>query len=75
MNWCAAQLPIGETFPYLAIDNFCDAEKLKSMYAGIPDLKNKSRDYVFAHNKFEKIELQGTGPLFLELYQDLCSGG
>lgn len=65
---------LAKPFPYLAIDNFCDAEKLKSMYAGIPDLKNKSRDYVFAHNKFEKSNYKELGPLFLELYQDLCSG-
>lgn len=64
---------LAKPFPYLAIDNFCNVDKLEQLYANIPDLKNKSRDYVFAHNKFEKANYKEIGPLFMELYQDLCS--
>jgi hypothetical protein len=35
-------------FPYLVIDNFCDQQKIESLYAQIPELTNKSRDYMFA---------------------------
>ena len=64
---------LAKPFPYLAIDNFCDAEKLDRMYAAIPELKNKSRDYVFAHNKFEKSNYKELGTEFDELYADLSS--
>jgi hypothetical protein len=63
---------LAKPFPYLAIDNFCDAEKLNSLYNDIPELSNKSRDYIFAHNKFEKANYKELGPLFEELYNDLC---
>jgi hypothetical protein len=64
---------LAKPFPYLAIDNFCDAEKLTMLYNDIPELTNKSRDYIFAHNKFEKANYRSLGPLFEELYNDLCS--
>ena len=43
-----------QPFPHLIIDNFCEEEKLVSAYNSIPELENKSRDYAFANNKFEK---------------------
>ncbi len=64
---------LAKPFPYLVLDNFCDAEKLEKLYADIPELQNKSRDYVFAHNKFEKSNYKELGPLFEELYRDLAS--
>jgi len=67
------QYLLAKPFPYLEIDNFCDAAKLERMYNAIPELKNKSRDYVFAHNKFEKSNYRELGTEFEELYNDLSS--
>ena len=64
---------LAKPYPYLVIDNFCDPEKLALLYANIPKLKNKSRDYVFAHNKFEKANYGELGQGFEELYKDLSS--
>jgi hypothetical protein len=64
---------LAKPFPCLLIDNFCDPAKLESMYRAIPELKNKSRDYVFAHNKFEKSNYRELGPESEELYTELCS--
>ena len=36
------------------IDNFCDPEKINKLFSEIPELDTKSRDYMFANNKFEK---------------------
>lgn len=60
-------------FSYLVIDSFCDEEKLKKMRSQIPELTNKSRDYMFANNKFEKSNYKELGPLFEEMYEDLRS--
>ena len=43
-----------QPFPHLLIDDFCDSEKLNRAYESVPELNNKSRDYSFANNKFEK---------------------
>lgn len=64
---------LAKPFPHLVIDGFCDPGKLEKMYSSIPELKNKSRDYVFAHNKFEKSNYRELGPEFEELYKDLSS--
>src|ERR1700761_428959 len=64
---------LADPYPYLIIDNFCDPEKLKALYAGIPELNNKSRDYMFANNKFEKSNYRVLGPEFDELYRELSS--
>jgi len=64
---------LAKPFPFLAIDNFCDTEKLERMYTAIPELQNKSRDYMFAHNKFEKSNYKELGPEFEELYTELSS--
>jgi hypothetical protein len=65
---------LAKPFPYLIIDNFCEAEKADVVYAQIPELENKSRDYMFAKNKFEKANYWDISPLFNELYKDLhCS--
>jgi len=64
---------LAKPFPYLVIDGFCDTDKLLAAYAQIPELNNKSRDYIFANNKFEKANYKELGPLFGELYLDLSS--
>lgn len=60
-------------FPHLVIDGFCDADRLMVAYDSIPELKNKSRDYVFAENKFEKSNYMELCPELVELNQDLRS--
>jgi hypothetical protein len=64
---------LAKPFPHLVIDDFCDPEKLSSLYEEIPELERKSRDYVFANNKFEKSNYKELGALFQELYNDLSS--
>lgn len=60
-------------FPYLTLDGICDEEKLTKAYDNIPVLSNKSRDYMFANNKFEKSNYKVLGTEFNELYEDLRS--
>ena len=60
-------------FSYLVIDNLFDTQKLKALYSQIPELERKSKDYIFAKNKFEKSNYQTLGPLFQELYNDISS--
>ena len=60
-------------FPNLVLKNICDESKLDDLYSQIPELDNKSRDYMFAGNKFEKSNYQTLGPLFQELQNDLRS--
>jgi len=64
---------LAKPFPYLVIDNFCNREKIESLYTKIPELNNKSRDYMFAKNKFEKSNYRELGSEFDELYTDLIS--
>jgi hypothetical protein len=64
---------LAKPFPHLIIDNFCDVQKIESLYSKIPELENKSRDYMFANNKFEKSNYKELGPEFEELYNDLSS--
>lgn len=60
-------------FPHLVIKNICEEDKLEELYKQIPILDIKSRDYLFAGNKFEKSNYQVLGPLFEELQEDLRS--
>lgn len=60
-------------FSHLIVDDFCDEEKLRALREQIPELSNKSRDYMFANNKFEKSNYKEIGPLFNEIYEDLKS--
>jgi hypothetical protein len=64
---------LAKPFPHLVIDNFCDQTKIESLYNKIPELENKSRDYMFANNKFEKSNYKELGAEFEELYTDLSS--
>jgi 2OG-Fe(II) oxygenase superfamily len=64
-------------FSFVVIDDFCEPQKLHALLAAIPSPEdgtiNKSRDYVFAKNKFEKSNFKELGPLFQEIYDDLMS--
>lgn len=62
-----------QPFPHLVIDEFCDEQKLENAYNSIPELDNKSRDYAFANNKFEKSNYKVLCPELEELYNDLAS--
>jgi len=64
---------LAKPFPYLIIDNFCDPAKLEALFNKVPELQNKSRDYMFANNKFEKSNYKELGTEFDELYRDLSS--
>ena len=41
-------------FPHLVIENLCEEDKLLALYEKVPVLDNRSRDFIFAGNKFEK---------------------
>ncbi len=62
-----------QPFPHLVIDNFCDTVKIHELYNNIPEINTKSRDYMFANNKFEKSNYKTLGPLFEELNSELNS--
>lgn len=64
---------LAKPFPYLAIDNFCKEGELIKAYESIPVLENKSRDYVFANNKFEKSNYKALSEEFNTLHQELNS--
>lgn len=69
-RWQAAQ-----PFPVLVIDDFADDERLRRVAAAFPEpaeLK-RSRDFVFAKNKFEKNDFRGLSPEMSDLYDDLTS--
>ncbi len=63
-------------FPHLIIDDFVDAPRLDRALSAIPAPEgeiNKSRDYIFAKNKYEKSEFAGLSPDLAELRDDLLS--
>lgn len=62
-----------QPFSHLVIDNFCYEEQLNKAYESIPELNNKSRDYAFANNKFEKSNYKELGPELAELHDELLS--
>lgn len=62
-----------QPFPHLIIDNFCNVTKLDRAYNSIPELSNKSRDFIFANNKFEKSNYKELCPELEELYIDFTS--
>ncbi len=61
---------LAKPFPHLSIDSFCDEQKLTMLYNEIPDIQTKSRDYVFAANKYEKSKIKEISPLFEELHNE-----
>jgi hypothetical protein len=64
---------LAKPFSHLAIDDFCEPAKAQELYSQVPKITTKSRDYVFAANKFELSRISGISPLFTELYTDLIS--
>jgi hypothetical protein len=62
---------------HIVIDGFCDSLKLRDALSLLPDPDaintNKSRDYIFAKNKFEKADFDLLCPAFAELKVDLLS--
>ncbi|MDX3901235.1 MAG: 2OG-Fe(II) oxygenase [Sphingobium sp.] len=73
----AEQFKNASPFSFVAIDNFCEPEALRKLVSQIPDPIEaeigKSRDYIFAKNKFEKSAFRTLGDLFEEIYADLMS--
>ena len=67
------QYLLAKPFPHLVIDGICDTISLERLYSKIPELDHKSRDYMFANNKFEKSNYRELGEEFAELYADLSS--
>jgi hypothetical protein len=71
------QFKEGRPYEHLVIDGFCDDARLSAMYDLIPDPieegLNKSRDYMFARNKYEKSGFKDISPEFAELHGDLMS--
>jgi hypothetical protein len=64
---------LAKPFPHLVIDGFCEKEKLEQLLVEMPEISTKSRDYVFAANKFEKSRFSEISALYKELYDDLLS--
>ncbi|MDB9916166.1 2OG-Fe(II) oxygenase [Pseudomonadales bacterium] len=64
-------------FEHIVIDNFCDSDSLEKALMQLPDPEisglNRSRDLMFAKNKFEKSEFEQFGPELAQLKSDLLS--
>ena len=60
-------------FPHLVLKDICNEDKLLKAFSSIPVLENKSRDYIFASNKFEKSNYGEISPLLQELQDELRS--
>jgi len=62
-------------FPHIAIDEFLENGKSEKLYEAIPSPKDedKSRDYIFAKNKFEFSSMMNFSDDFQELYNELTS--
>jgi len=64
-------------FEYLIIDDFCDSTKLQSALKAVIQEStsnlNKSRDYIFAKNKYEKSDFNLLSEDLNELKKDLVS--
>lgn len=66
-----------QPYEHIYIDDFCDSIALRQAVLAIPDPSvsnvNKSRDFIFAKNKYEKAEFAGIHIGFQQLYEDLMS--
>ncbi len=64
-------------FSYVAIDNFADENKLYKILDTFPvpgtENLNKSRDYIFAKNKYEKANFKEVSTECNQIYQDFIS--
>jgi 2OG-Fe(II) oxygenase superfamily len=64
---------LAKPFPHLLIDGFCKADQLDLLMAQMPEITTKSRDYMFASNKFEKSKIKSISPQFEAYYNDITS--
>ncbi|GAB3003552.1 2OG-Fe(II) oxygenase [Psychrosphaera aestuarii] len=66
-----------QPFEHVVIDNFCDENLLLEAVAAIPAVKegevNKSRDFIFAKNKFEKALFDDIHPNLKTLKRELLA--
>lgn len=64
-------------YSHIVIDGFADEDKLLKIIAALPtpgkDAINKSRDYIFAKNKFEKSDFEALSAECAELRDDFLS--
>lgn len=64
-------------FEHIILDNFCNEKDIQEALMFIPDARgagyNKSNDYIFAKNKFEKADFDLLCPQFAELKRELLS--
>lgn len=64
-------------FPWVAIDNFANTDKLVNIINSFPNpdnkSTNKSRDYIFAKNKYETSNFKAFSHAGHELHKDLTS--
>lgn len=64
-------------FPFVIIDNFANENQLSKILDTFPvpgaDNLNKSRDYMFAKNKYEKANFKEVSDECNEIYQDFIS--
>ena len=60
-------------FPHLAIDDFCEEEKISQLVAEIPEIQTRAADYAFSKNKYEKSKIKEISPLFTEYHTDITS--
>lgn len=72
-----AQFASAWPYEHVAIDGLCDEAELLALYDEIPDPAsgdiNKSRDYMFARNKYEKSGFKEISPRFAQIYADFTS--
>lgn len=64
---------LAKPFPHLVIDGFCVEGEVEQLFQDIPDIQTKSRDYVFAANKFEKSKIKDISPRFEAYVNDITS--
>lgn len=64
-------------FEHIIIDDFCNPEELENALKSIPDANdvgvNKSRDFIFAKNKYEKSKFDEISPEFKILKDEMMS--
>lgn len=74
---CASRFKDAKPFPHIVLDGFLHAAGAMRLVQAIPDPSSgsirRSRDYVFAKNKFEKSHFKDISPDFARLYADLTS--
>lgn len=62
-----------DLFPHIAIDGFLEEEKANALLKDVPEIKEKSADYVFSKNKFEKSKIKDLSANYNAFYQDITS--